>query len=114
MSCSQNGWWTTDKISQLDFSSGNVLYLSDLKVESQSWTPYLDTPIAAEALAKMFGPRIDRTRSEYVTTYVYLSFEEFEPGSLVIASWDKFAPLYYHQQVHALRPDLTVTDAKVE
>jgi len=56
------------------------------------------------------GPRLERTKSEYVTTYVYYSFEEFPTGSLVVASWEKFTPLYYFQQVHGLRPDLTIIE----
>jgi hypothetical protein len=70
----------------------------------------LSTAALALILYPQLRPRLERTRSEYVTTFVYYSYDEFPAGALVAASWDKFAPLYYFQQVHGARDDLTIVE----
>jgi hypothetical protein len=49
------------QIAEVDFSSGNLTYLSDLKEESFDWRPYLVTPATPPALAKWFSLRRDQT-----------------------------------------------------
>jgi hypothetical protein len=56
------------------------------------------------------APRLARTRSRYVTTYVLSSYDQFPEGALVAASWDKFTPLLYFQRVQGLRSDLTLIE----
>ena len=48
-----------DKIVQIDFSGGKIVYLSDLKPESVRWTPYFGPrkPLAAEE--QFYAPRFD-------------------------------------------------------
>jgi len=59
------GGITTDvtlaHVARLDFSSGNVVYLSDKVPESIEWTPFLGSRVAPERLAKMYQPRRDRS-----------------------------------------------------
>jgi hypothetical protein len=47
-------------ISQLDFSGGKVIYLSDLQPESVKFTPLFATDKPFPALEKFFAPRADR------------------------------------------------------
>jgi len=47
------------QISQIDFSSGKVTYLSDLKPESVNWSPYFGNTDKLPALRKFFAPRED-------------------------------------------------------
>jgi len=48
---------------KLDFSAGNLVYLSDLEPETIKWTPYLSTGKVNERLARLYRPRRDRTLS---------------------------------------------------
>ncbi|NIP85104.1 MAG: hypothetical protein GTO03_05910 [Planctomycetales bacterium] len=49
-----------DQLSQVDFSSEKVIYLSDLEPVSVDWQPYLDQPSLLAALRNFFRPRPDR------------------------------------------------------
>ncbi len=44
----------------LDFSSGNLVYLSDLAATQVEWMPYLGTRLASGRLNKLYEPRQDR------------------------------------------------------
>ena len=51
----------TAGVARLDFSRGNVIYLSDLSPESVDWTPYFGMSKAPPALAELYAPRQDRS-----------------------------------------------------
>ena len=51
-----------------------------------------------------------RKRSAPVTVFVLSSFEVLPEGSMVVAGWDKLAPLLYFQRVCGLRQDLTIVE----
>ncbi len=48
-----------DQISKIDFSSGKIVYLSDLSTESVKWTPYFGKDDQLPVLRKFFAPRQD-------------------------------------------------------
>ncbi len=48
-------------VAKIDFSGGKVVFLSDLKPESVSFTPYFGTNEEMPMLAKFFGPRNDKS-----------------------------------------------------
>lgn len=50
-----------EEISAFDFSAGNLVYLSDLEPTSVEWTPFLESPAAAERLAKWNRLRRDES-----------------------------------------------------
>ncbi|MDP6443780.1 MAG: NPCBM/NEW2 domain-containing protein [Pirellulaceae bacterium] len=45
---------------QLDFATGNVVFLSDLAPDSVKWEPYVETTLDLELVAKMYAPRKDK------------------------------------------------------
>ena len=47
------------EIARIDYSQGNLQYLSDMKPESTTWTPYLGAA-ASPASAAFYRPRLDR------------------------------------------------------
>ena len=47
----------------MDFSSGNLIYLSDLTATQVEWIPYLGTRLASGRLNKLYEPRKDRNFS---------------------------------------------------
>jgi hypothetical protein len=49
-----------DKIVQIDFSGGKIVYLSDLKPESVRWTPYFGPGKPPAAVEQFYAPRYDR------------------------------------------------------
>ncbi len=49
-----------DKIVQIDFSGGKIVYLSDLKPESVRWTPYFGPEKPLAAVEQFYAPRYDR------------------------------------------------------
>lgn len=49
------------KIVQIDFSAGKIVYLSDLKPESIRWTPYFDAGKRPAAVEQFYAPRRDRS-----------------------------------------------------
>jgi hypothetical protein len=49
-----------NRIVQIDFSGGKVLYLSDVKPEDVHWTPYFDAGKPPPAVAQFYAPRCDR------------------------------------------------------
>ena len=49
-----------DNIARIDFSAGNVLYLSDLKPDSIAWTPYFSGREPLPAMKQFYAPRFDR------------------------------------------------------
>lgn len=51
---------SADKIVQIDFSGGKIVYLSDLKPESVRWTPYFGAGKPLAAVAQFYAPRYDR------------------------------------------------------
>ncbi len=53
-----------DSIKKIDFSSGKLIYLSDLKAETTVFTPYFDLGKQSPALARFFEPRRDRGRED--------------------------------------------------
>ncbi len=48
-----------DAIAQLDFSSGNVAYLSDLEFELEECTPYIASRVSPQRILQLYGPRRD-------------------------------------------------------
>jgi len=50
-------------VQRIDFSSGKIVYLSDLRPESAQWTPYIGLGAELPARAALFGPRADRSLS---------------------------------------------------
>jgi hypothetical protein len=49
------------QIERFDFSTGNVVYLSDLTPASVRWTPFFPSSAASSRLFKLFQPRRDRS-----------------------------------------------------
>lgn len=50
-----------EQLGTLDFSSGNLVYLSDLAMESSNWRPYLSAGAVSETLKRLYRPRRDTT-----------------------------------------------------
>jgi len=50
-----------ESIVQMDFSSGKLTYLSDLKPESTAWTPFFPTDKPLPAMERFYAPRSDRS-----------------------------------------------------
>ncbi len=48
-----------ESIAQLDFSSGNVAYLSDLEFELQECTPYIASRVSPQRIMQLYAPRRD-------------------------------------------------------
>lgn len=71
-----------DQLVKLDFSAGNLVYLSDLEPETIKWTPYLSTGKVNERLARLYRPRRDRTLSGKALVLANQSF----PKGLAIHS----------------------------
>ncbi|MDO4551236.1 MAG: NPCBM/NEW2 domain-containing protein [Planctomycetia bacterium] len=51
----------SNRIAQIDFSDGRIIYLSSLKPESVLWTPYLSLQKFSETRAQYYEPRMDRS-----------------------------------------------------
>jgi len=51
------------RLTTMDFSSGNLVYLSDLTATQVEWIPYLGTRLASGRLNKLYEPRKDRSFS---------------------------------------------------
>lgn len=49
-----------DKIVQIDFSGGKIVYLSDLKPESVAWKPFFGAAKPVPAMEQFYAPRQDR------------------------------------------------------
>jgi hypothetical protein len=49
-----------EMIVKIDFSLGKIAFLSDLKPESTTWTPFFSTSKNLEAMERLFAPRRDR------------------------------------------------------
>lgn len=49
-----------DRIVQIDFSGGKVVYLSDLKADSVRWTPYFNVGKQPPTVEQFYAPRYDR------------------------------------------------------
>ena len=49
-----------EKLTKVDYSVGNLVYLSDLKPESIDWLPLIRSPSTPPSLARMFQPQLDR------------------------------------------------------
>ena len=47
-------------VTRVDFSEGKIVFLSDLKPESVTWTPFFGTNGKLPALAEFYAPRRDR------------------------------------------------------
>lgn len=45
---------------RIDYSQGKILYLSSMKPESVTWTPFFGMAKEMPALREFFGPRVDR------------------------------------------------------
>lgn len=52
-----------EKLAQVDFSEGKMVYLSSLKPESVKWTPYISLPGLSSARDAYFTPKMDRSVS---------------------------------------------------
>jgi hypothetical protein len=48
-----------EQLNRLDFSTGNVVYLSDLEPASVQWTPFFSSSSATSRLSRLFQPRRD-------------------------------------------------------
>jgi len=53
-----------DQVRKFDFSSGKLQYLSDLKPESVSVTPFVELPKQLPSLQQYFAPRFDQGRDD--------------------------------------------------
>jgi hypothetical protein len=49
-----------EQITNINFSSGNTVWLSDLEPESVQWRPFVDSQQPQPSLVKLFQPRKDR------------------------------------------------------
>ncbi len=49
-------------VTEIDFASGRIAYLSDLEPDSVQWTPFLDTGNTPKAIAQYYAPRRDDGR----------------------------------------------------
>lgn len=47
-------------VAKLDFASGNVIYLSDIKPMRVQWTPFLASQVVSDGLSRLFQPRRNR------------------------------------------------------
>ncbi len=47
------------RIRSIDYAAGNLQYLSELKPESQTWRPYIESRVPAALLARRYAPRFD-------------------------------------------------------
>jgi hypothetical protein len=47
------------QVQYLDFTAGNLVYLSDLAAESAMWRPFIESRIAPELLERRYAPRRD-------------------------------------------------------
>ena len=65
-----------DRVLEIDFTAGNMMYLSDLKPESLDWRPYLVTAATPPALAKWFSLRQDKAADGSVLMLGGRSFEK--------------------------------------
>lgn len=52
-----------EELLKIDFSSGNLVYLSDLEPELSNWNPFFASLISRDRLAKLYKPRRDRSFS---------------------------------------------------
>lgn len=52
--------YSPEMVSQIDFSRGKIIYLSDLKPESIAWTPLFSTAKTFSSLQQFYAPRLDR------------------------------------------------------
>lgn len=52
---------TLQELVRIDYSQGKIVYLSSLKPESSTWTPYFATAKEMPALKEFFAPRSDRS-----------------------------------------------------
>jgi len=48
------------RLAKIDFSIGNLVFLSDLKPESVSWIPLIQSRVTPPSLEKLFRPQFDR------------------------------------------------------
>jgi len=53
--------WPVDDISVADFSSGKLMYLSDIEPASSNWTPLVGLPATASVAAEYGQPRRDKS-----------------------------------------------------
>jgi hypothetical protein len=51
---------SVDNVTQIDFSGGKILYLSDLKPESVRWSPFFDVGKQPTVVEQFYAPRFDR------------------------------------------------------
>lgn len=47
-------------VSQIDYSQGKIIYLSDIKPESVSWTPFFNTSEPLPSMKQLYAPRFDK------------------------------------------------------
>ena len=66
--------------------------------------------VVAGQVTSQLDSRIARSRTAYVTTYAWASFEVLPPNAIAIASWDKFAPLMFFQRTQGVRQDITLVE----
>jgi hypothetical protein len=88
--------WLLPDIEKLDFSQGNILYLSDLEPREVQWTPFLPSPAVSGELSKLFQPRRDQSfgggKLQLRFTRGGRRVEEFEKG---LAIHTRTQMLYY-------------------
>jgi hypothetical protein len=48
-------------VTNIDFSGGKIIYVSDLKPDSIQWTPYFGTAQQLPAVAEFYSPRMDQS-----------------------------------------------------
>ena len=66
-----------ENISQIDFSMGKVIYLSDLKPESVVWEPFFSTAKKLPSIDRLSAPRNDRN---FDSNPLQLAGTEYEKG----------------------------------
>ncbi len=64
-------------VQTLDFSRGNVAYLSDMQPESVEWMPFIDSPSVRKSLAQLYEPRRD---TNFAGAALVLGGQSYEKG----------------------------------
>ena len=66
-----------ENVAHIDFSMGKIVYLSDLKPESVTWTPFFGTAKTLPSMEQFFMPRKDRN---FESNPLQVAGTEYEKG----------------------------------
>jgi len=70
--------------------------------------------IVAGVMLPQLGPRLARTRTRYVTTFVLASFDVLPQDAVIVAGWDKLPAMLFFQRAYGLREDITIVEPTPE